>query len=220
MLITCTGCNTTMRVPGDAAGKVVKCPKCALRITVPSSEQPSEAETTGVSSTPLPPLPHAEPPPQEPADPDAFSTTPMTGGAKPPPIKAKGDAFDDDDDDGPPQNRRRRDDDEDDDEFDDLDVRNRRGGARNNNGMALASMILGISALASSFASCCNCMFFVYAIIGGVLAIIFGFQGKTPGNEAYAWTGILCGGGAFVVLVLMFVIGVLIIGADLGLNLR
>ena len=43
MLITCTGCDTKMRVPDDAAGKIVKCPKCALRITVPASESPASA---------------------------------------------------------------------------------------------------------------------------------------------------------------------------------
>jgi predicted Zn finger-like uncharacterized protein len=114
LLITCSGCNSKIRVPDSAAGKRVKCPKCATLIPIPEAEKTQESAQ-----------PEAEPQeaPQESPDPDAFSTTPSSSGSKPPPIKKQraswldedGDEEEDDDEPKPPPKRRREYDDDDDD---------------------------------------------------------------------------------------------------------
>jgi hypothetical protein len=73
MLITCYGCDSRIRLPDNAAGKRVKCPKCATLIFVPeaeSSHERAKPEATGVSSTPLPPPLPPLPPPVPPSIPE------------------------------------------------------------------------------------------------------------------------------------------------------
>jgi predicted Zn finger-like uncharacterized protein len=218
MLITCNGCNSKIRVPDTAAGKRVKCPKCATVIKVPEAEKTPDVEPTAVSSAPLPPPPE----PQEPADPEAFSTTPSSSGAKPPPIKkTRASSIDDGDDDEPePPGKRRRKYDDDEDEDDDFDVRNRRRASapQGVNSMAMTSMILGIVSLVSVWGSCCCGLFGVIALACAVMALIFGFMGKTPGSESYAWAGIICGSITLVLALVGIVILVFAVGMDVALN--
>jgi hypothetical protein len=47
------------------------------------------------------------------------------------------------------------------------------------------------------------------------MAVVFGILGKTPGSEGFAWTGILCGGAACVVAVIMLAVGIFALGMDL-----
>jgi predicted Zn finger-like uncharacterized protein len=230
MLITCNGCASKIRVPDSAAGKRVKCPKCATLIRVPEAESPHERakpETTAVSSTPLPPpVPldlETEPQetPQEPVDPDAFSTTASSSGSKPPPLKKKrassvdDDDYNEDDEPKPPTKRRRKYDDEDDEDVD-LDVRKRGGQRRSEpvNGMAMTSMVMGIISVTIVGISCCCCGIYgpiVGGPVGGITsitAIILGFMGKKPGSEGFAWSGIICG---IVTLILIAVMIVLVV---------
>jgi predicted Zn finger-like uncharacterized protein len=211
MLITCTGCASKIRVPDSAAGKRVKCPKCATLIRIPEAESPHERakpEATGVSPTPLPPTLPAESDPElketppDSTDPDAFSTRPSSSGSKPPPIKKKRacslDDADDDDEPQPPIMQRRKydEDDEDDEDDDDLDVRKRRGRSQPVNGLAMTSMIMGIISVVSGlpgWTGCCCGTFTAIAGITGIVAVILGYMGKSPGSEAYAITGIISG---------------------------
>jgi DNA-directed RNA polymerase subunit M/transcription elongation factor TFIIS len=40
--LTCTGCNATLKVRDDLAGKKIKCPKCATSLTVPAPDEEEE----------------------------------------------------------------------------------------------------------------------------------------------------------------------------------
>lgn len=214
MLITCTGCDSKMRVPDTAAGKRVKCPKCAAIVRVPETPPVAEVEeTTGVSSAPLPPVP--TPPPIEPEPPPVSGTevTPTSSSTpkKPPPIE----------DDEPPRRRRRYDDDDDVDDDDDLDIRDRRGRGQSStaDGMAVTSMILGITAASMSLISCTCCgVPGILAMICATLALIFGLMCKAPGNEVYTRTGIICACVAFLFVMLWFVGIVIFVGLDAALN--
>ena len=238
MLITCDGCNSKIRVPDSAAGKRVKCPKCATLIKVPQPEPTSESanpESAGVSSTPLPPAPEPTPTPakeEAPAETDGteVTTTPSSPGSKPPPIKKSGSAAwdadddaDDDDDDDRKKKRSKRDDDDDDDDDDDLDVRNKRRGRKGapTNSLALTSMIMGIVAavfaLPACWPGCCCFVPNVIAIITGTIAVVTGYKVKNlPGSEGMAMTGIICGfvaiGCAVLGVILYFVFLALHIG--------
>jgi predicted Zn finger-like uncharacterized protein len=244
MLITCNGCNSKIRVPDSAAGKRVKCPKCATLIRVPEVERPpqsSEPQTTGVSSTPLPPPPPAEsePEPQETpqksVDPDAFSTTGSSSGSKPPPLKRKrasspDDSVDEDDDDEPrtPGKRPRKydddDRDEDDEDDDDLDVRNRRGRSQPANGMATTSMIMGVTSVVFGVPGCTGCccgIFTAIAAITGIVAVTLGYMGKSPGSETYTTTGIICGFvgiGLALIGLLWFILNIVFRVGMIGMN--
>jgi hypothetical protein len=130
----------------------------------------------------------------------------------------------DDDDDEPPRTRSRYDEDEDDDEEDeekdlddDFDVRRRRRPA-GVNGLAMTSMITGIVAAVSVPGSCCCGGFWFIALVCAILAIVFGFLGKTPGSESYAWTGIICGIVTLVLLVVALVALFGFVGLDAALN--
>jgi len=244
MLITCNGCNSKIRVPDSAAGKRVKCPKCATLIRVPEAERPpqsTEPQRTGVSSTPLPPPPPAESEPepqetpQESVDPDAFSTSPSSSGSKPPPIKKKrasslDDGADEDDDDEPqpPSKRPRKydddDKDEDDEDDDDLDVRNLRGRSQPANGMATTSMIMGITSVVFGVPGCTGCccgIFTAIAGITGIVAVTLGYMGKSPGSETYTTTGIICGFvgiGLALIGLLWFILSIVFRVGMIGMN--
>lgn len=105
----------------------------------------------------------------------------------------------------------------DDDDDDDLDI-SRPGaghhGPAPTNGLAITSMILGITSLVVFVAGCgCSCFLGPFsflpwglALVGSVMGIILGFMGNTPGSEGFAWTGIIC---SFVV-VLLFLVSVVL----------
>jgi predicted Zn finger-like uncharacterized protein len=233
MLITCDGCNAKIRVPDKAAGKRVKCPKCANMIKVPAADPAAadDPETSGMSSTPLPP-----PPAPEPETPDEQGTeitsTPSSKESKPPPIKKSSSKAawddeddvedeDDDDDDDRRKRRRKRDDDDEDEEDDDLDVRKRRVRKVRKpvNGMATTAMSMGIVSVTCLIAPICCCGLLgcgILATITGTLALIFGFMGKVPGSEAQAMTGIICGAIAVVLGLIELIIGFVVIGAHFG----
>jgi predicted Zn finger-like uncharacterized protein len=243
MLITCDGCSSKIRVPDKAAGKRVKCPKCANMIRVPALETPSHPapDSGGVSSAPLPPLPKFEPEPPEEQGTEVTSR-PSSKGSKPPPIKktsggrtawdddddddvdirsrrGRRDDDDDGDDDRPPRRRHDRyDDDDDDDDYDDLNVRRRRA-RRPTNSMATTGMVMGIVSVVSLIAPICCCGLVgcgILATLNGTLALIFGIMGKVPGSESQATTGIICGAIGLVLGLIEIALGVVFIGAHFG----
>lgn len=218
MLITCDDCGAKMRVPDTAAGKRVKCPKCANVITVPAADptktDPDAAETK-ISQKPLAPPPPVDD--EESLDEDEMTKV-TSSGAKPPKIKPKpalatDDDEDDEDDDRPRRKRRRMDEDED----DYLDVRSdrRRGRA---NGMATTAMTLGIVSLSMGTLGVCCCGIFgeIIAIVCGSLALMFGFMGRGRGSDGTALTGMICGGIGLALGLLMLILSIFVIGFDLA----
>jgi hypothetical protein len=178
-----------IRVPDDAVGKQVRCPKCDATTMVPAEGSPPDP--TAVTATPLPPTSGA--------DPEAFSTAPT----RPHNLTDEPDDFE-------PSRRSRYDDGDD----DLLDVRARRPKSQTN-GMAMAAMILGIVSVVAIPGSCACSGFSAVAIMCAILAIIFGILGKTPGSENYAWTGIICGS----VSLALVAVGIVLLVGFCGLNL-
>jgi predicted Zn finger-like uncharacterized protein len=220
MLITCTGCQSKIRVPDKAAGKRVKCPKCATVIQVPDLDKPAdlvepEPDDVGVSSRPMPPPPPVETEPEE----EEASTKVTSRGAKPPPIKPKrassiDDGDDDEDEPKPPSKRRRHDEDDD----DELDVRRPKKRRKAVNGMALTSMIVGIVAVSFGTVGicCCGMIGGGIAVACGGTALVFGFMGRGGSSDGYALTGIICGAVGLVCGLIGILLGIFALSLNLG----
>ena len=78
IVVACPSCQTRLKVPDQAAGKMVKCPKCSAAISVP---------LTGDESLTAPPPAAAPPPASAPA---ADAGTAATGDAAAPKKSRKG----------------------------------------------------------------------------------------------------------------------------------
>lgn len=109
----------------------------------------------------------------------------------------------DDDDDDRPRRRRRRDEDDDfdrprrswgDQERDDYDDDPRGPRSGKNDGLGIASMIVGIISCVLALPGFCCFLFGGLGVIGGIVAVILGFiaRGQNPGSGA-AQTGIITG---------------------------
>lgn len=119
------------------------------------------------------------------------------------------DEFDDDRDDG--GRRRRRWADQDRDDFDD-DPRGPRSGRAD--GLGVASMIIGIISCVVALPGFCCILFSGLGLVGGIVAVVLGFMGKSQNPESgQAKTGIITGfiaiglSVAFVVLSLVLGFG-------------
>jgi hypothetical protein len=189
MLVTCGGCDSKIKIPNTAAGKRVKCPKCATAIRVPTAESAPEEAVAAV--------PAAKPRPQPPP-------------LKPSRGKSRDDDEEDDEDERPKKRRRREKDDEDD---DDAGVpRRKKRKRRSISGLAVASMVLGIGSLILLITGPCvgsifvsnYSIFFVppIALVGAVVAIVLGNYGKKPGSMGFAYTGLVC---SYIVVILVLV---------------
>jgi predicted Zn finger-like uncharacterized protein len=205
MLIVCQSCSSKIRVPDGMAGKKGKCPKCGLVFTIPDAAAPPTAvPDVGIKSTQTPaatpkPTPvsnrGAAPPPLPPpeAAPAPVSRRPRQDDLDEEEDEAarrRSRRDDDDDDDEPRRRRSRRD--EDDDDFD--DIRRRLRKKKQETGLSLSSMIVGIvSASLGLFGICCWILIAPLAGIGGVVAVILGFMGRSRGGESMAITGIVLG---------------------------
>lgn len=99
--VQCPGCNAKLNAPDAAAGKRLKCPKCAGAITVPALAPAPAPSFEVVDETEPPPAPPAVEKPRR-AEPDDEAPPPRSKRAEP-----------DDEDDEAPRNKQRRDDDED-----------------------------------------------------------------------------------------------------------
>jgi predicted Zn finger-like uncharacterized protein len=248
MLITCSGCESKIKVPDAAAGKRVKCPKCATIIRVPKAETPDpppspEPEPPDEESKAPPEEPLDEPEPQEPEEePEETAKTRVTASkSKASAIRAKSSRSksrdeDDDDDDKPRSKRGRRDDDDDDDDDDDkprskrgrrddddddLDVRKRRGRKKGSNSLAMTSMITGIIGVVIALPGCCCCGFIHIATLAcGIAAVICGHMSiKSPGNEGQALTGLICGYVAIALSLIGAVFMILHLFFNIGANI-
>lgn len=166
----CTGCGSAIKAPDNAAGKKVKCPKCATVMVLPAAAVGEAIQATPRPAAPPPAPPRAAPPP-----------TP----AAPPPIQQSVRAArEDSDEDERHDDRDDRDDRED---LDDRDIRRRGsrvGGEGGTNGLAIAGMVLGIVGFAVVFIPC----------IGWLLAIILGIVGATLSGIGLASAGKLGSG--------------------------
>jgi hypothetical protein len=114
-----------------------------------------------------------------------------------------------DDDDRP---RRRRYDNERDD-FDDEPPQRRRRAGGQGDGLAIASMIVGIIAAIVALVGWCCCGYFGTgaSILIGIVAVILGFVSRSQGSRSgMGLTGIICGFAAILVGVIMTIL--LIIG--------
>ncbi len=217
MLIVCTNCQSTIRVPDDAVGKKGKCPRCGTVITI-----------SAAGDAPAVPAAPASPPAETPLPSTGYASTAPPVSSEPPPLpkaRARYDDFDDEpspryDEDDEPRRRREDEDDE------DWDIR-RRGPRRRapSRGMSIAAMVLGLTGLFILLASTVVTFLFTAAagpggccvgIIGGpiallvagvlgLLGIILGFVGLSHGGRGFAWTGIGTG-SASVLLVLLFLL--------------
>jgi predicted Zn finger-like uncharacterized protein len=215
MLLTCDGCGAKIRAPDSAAGKRVKCPKCATIVTLPEVDKPKDdpdAEAAKISTKPMPPPPPIE---EEPLDKDE-KTKVTSAGAKPPKIKPQpaGSIDDDEDEDDRPVRKRRR---MDEGEDDYLAVRSDHAGS-SANAMSTAAMVLGIFSILMSTGGVCCCSFLgpIIAIICGGLALTFGFMSRAPGSNGTALTGIICGGIGLALGLMMLVLILFVIGLDIA----
>ncbi|HEY3789330.1 MAG TPA: hypothetical protein VGL71_10770 [Urbifossiella sp.] len=103
--LICPGCDKTLQVNDNLAGRAVACPSCKTKFQVPQAEPPDD-----------------EPPSRKPAPPPRNTTTKPSSEADRDPPRRK--PRDDDDDDDRPRSRRR--DNDEDDEDDDRPRRRRR----------------------------------------------------------------------------------------------
>src|ERR1051325_9529869 len=123
MLITCTSCGAKIRGPDSAAGKRVKCPKCAVIFQVPKLEA-SASPRPPAEETPAPPALEDSENPDEPlveldeADNETQVTERPSSAGKKPALQAK------------KSSRHDRDDDEDEDEERDHDEEDRKSRSR------------------------------------------------------------------------------------------
>lgn len=131
MQVVCSGCNAKIKVPDKAAGKKIKCPRCATVLTVPMPDASSGPDESALpnSKPELPPPDGAtsraeaplETPDEAPADETGVTDKPSSSGKGPPPIESKRASWDerdnsDEEEAEPPSRRRSRDDDDDDEE--------------------------------------------------------------------------------------------------------
>jgi predicted Zn finger-like uncharacterized protein len=187
MLITCSNCQSKIRVPDSAAGKKGKCPKCGTVITIPLEEPPAEAaiaEPAPVEEAP--PAPVAEQPADSPFD---FSEP------EPPP---------------PPRRTSRKAVDEEDEVMEEPaeaeveeeeEAPKKKKLAKENTTLSLVSMILGI---VSVFCSCISLSSWCVAPIPflcAVGALVTGFLGLKQGGKGMAITGMCCGGGSILLTI-------------------
>jgi hypothetical protein len=140
----------------------------------------------------------------------------------------------DEDDDDRPRRRRRDEEDEGDDrpsrasrrryddERDDFDDAPRRSASQPGNGMAVASMIVGIVAIVTGLFGWCCCAYFGSgtSILIGAIAVILGFVSRSQGSRSgMNVTGLILGFAAIligVIMTVLLIVGVAWIQANQG----
>jgi predicted Zn finger-like uncharacterized protein len=197
MLITCSNCESKIRVPDSAAGKKGKCPKCGTVIAIPAAEEPIEAgfaETAPAEVTPpRGPGPVAEEPAASPFDFTASAPPPATQGSR------KGEIEDDEVMEEPG-------------EVDEEEERapRRPKRAKENATLSIISMVLGILSLV------CSCPSFVSWCVApipfafGAAAIVTGSLGMKQGGRGMAIAGICCGGGGILLTIILIIANIFV----------
>jgi predicted Zn finger-like uncharacterized protein len=184
MQVTCTNCQSKIRVPDSAAGKKGKCPKCGTIIAIPALDAPEEATAEPVAEAPASPSFDfaAEAPPSKNAgrrDNDEGDAVE----AGPPRPKSKAGAMDDeveyedDQDEDRPRKKRKA------------------NGPQESIGFSVTSMVLGIVSVLTGGGSCC-CVYLMVplTVLLAATAIVLGVIGMKKGGKVMAIVGISLGG--------------------------
>jgi predicted Zn finger-like uncharacterized protein len=188
--VKCPACNTELEIDSEFAGQEVECGNCLeVFVANPPGKKSGEsrAGTTGSSSK---------------------SGSSSRGKSRDdededrPKKRARSRRRDDDDDDDEHDRRRRRDDDEDDDYY--SPPPSRRGGG--GNGLAIASLILGITAV---FPGCCCGLLGIPLSLGAIVTGSIAL--KNPEGKPMAIIGICLGALmiGFTILGIVFNIGMM-----------
>jgi predicted Zn finger-like uncharacterized protein len=193
MLITCSNCQSKIRVPDSAAGKKGKCPRCGTVIAIPATGEAAEEAPAEAPAEPPPPPPEpvAEAPPAEGPARSPFDFSEPEPSAPPKKTSRKAVVADDEiveetvePDEGAPRPRQP---------------------AKENTTLSLVSMILGILSLL------CSCPSFVswcaapLPVVFAVAALVTGFLGMKQGGKGFAIAGMCCGGGGILLTIIMIV---------------
>lgn len=215
MQVTCSNCQTKIRVPDSAAGKKGKCPKCGTIIAIPALDAPEEVAPEPVAEAPEP---VAEPP----------ASSSFDFAAEPPPKKA---SRRDDDDDAvesglPPRKSKARAADDEEDYDDDDDDRPRRKikkkASGESVGLSVTSLVLGGSSFVFGAGSCCCPLVTAsLAFLLAIAAIVLGIIGMKQGGKVMAIIGMSLGGVGILLAILWIILTfVLAVGGNMGNNMN
>jgi predicted Zn finger-like uncharacterized protein len=208
MQVTCSNCQSKIRVPDSAAGKKGKCPKCGNIIAIPVLDAPEEVA----------PEPVAEAPPTSSFD---FEAGPAPA--------AKGSRDTDDAlESGPPprKSKVRAADDEEDYDDDDEDARRRKKikkkSSQESVGLSVTSLSLGgASFIFGAGSCCCPILTASLAFILGVTAIVLGIIGMKKGGKVMAIIGMSLGGVGILLALLWIILTVVFaVGGGMGNNMN
>ncbi len=199
MLITCSNCESKIRVPDSAAGKKGKCPKCGIVIAIPAAEAPLEVPVEAA-----PPETVAEEPAGSPFDFSESAPPPKQAGPKveiedDEVIEEPADVEEAEEEDRPKRKKKL---------------------AKEQTGLSLTSMILGIVSLLCSCISLGTWCVAPIPFLCAIGAIVTGFLGMNKGGKGMAITGICCGGGSILLTIGLtiasFFLGAILQAAHLG----
>jgi hypothetical protein len=143
--VTCPSCNATLRAPDTAAGKKIKCPKCATICNVPAAQAPVEEVVEQVAAAP-PPRRVEEERPRARDDEDR-------------PRRRREEEEDEDDDRGRRRRRRR-------------DAQESEPGTGLQIGLGIGSLVLGVIAMPFAFCVCLSFVSVPLASVGMLLGIV------------------------------------------------
>jgi predicted Zn finger-like uncharacterized protein len=202
MLITCSNCQSKIRVPDSAAGKKGKCPRCGTVIAIPATgEAAEEAPAEAPAETPPPPPePVAEAPPAEEPARSPFDFSEPEPPPAPPKKASRKAAADEDEVVEEPEVEA----------YADEERPKTRKPVKESATLSLVSMILGILSLVCScptFVSWCVAPLpFVFA----VAALVTGFLGMKQGGKGFAIAGMCCGGGGILLTIIMILVNIFV----------
>ncbi len=190
MQVTCSNCQSKIRVPDSAAGKKGKCPKCGNVIAIP------ELDTTTDEPAPEPGA-------------EAAAGSPFDFGGEEPPAKKSSRRTDDAVEASTPSRKskaRAADDEEEvataeDADDDEARPRKKKIKSEESTGLSLTSMILGIVSLVCSCFSLGSWCVAPVPFLCAIGAIVTGFLGMNKGARGMAITGICCGGGSILLTI-------------------
>jgi predicted Zn finger-like uncharacterized protein len=192
MQVTCSNCQSKIRVPDSAAGKKGKCPKCGNIIAIPALAAPEDVASEPIAETPPSSAFDFEAGPAPSAKASRDTDDALESG--PPPRKSKARAADDEED---------YDDDADDDR-----PRKRIKKRSSEESVALSATSLGLGIGSSVFGAgscCCTIVTAPLAFILGIAALVLGIIGMKKGGKVMAIIGMSLG-GVGIVLALLWII--------------
>jgi predicted Zn finger-like uncharacterized protein len=208
MLITCSNCQSKIKVPDNAAGKKGKCPKCGNVIVIPAAEPPVDediapAPKSSASAFEAPAKKKPAPPPAEEED--------YVEEGEPPLPKSKSARDEDEIED---EEYDEQEEEDDDDRPSRKKLKKLKKGPQSI-GLSLTSMILGICGVVFGTGGCCVPCLGIWTsplpFLLGAGAIITGIFGLKKGGTGFAITGLVTGGVGLLealVAIALFIFGV------------